>query len=158
MVDIKMPKRTTKKKAQKKKSGKDVKKKVRKEKKEVEKKVSKRKGEQEEKVIYARERYLPISPRKARLVIDMVRGQNAVSAVHELSFVRKKAALMIKKAVESAVANAVNNFEMDKKKLVIVEAFVDGAPTYKRGRAGSRGRYKKILKPNSHITIGVAQK
>lgn len=123
--------------------------------------VVERPKKQEEKednrIVYAYEKYIPISARKARLVIDLIRGQNALDAVSRLKFLRKKAALATKKAIESAIANAVHNFEIDKKRLVIVEAFVDVAPTFKRGRAGSRGRYKKILKRNCHITIGVCQ-
>lgn len=118
----------------------------------------KKKDNVKDRVVFAKEKYINMSPRKARLVIDLVRGRNAIKAVNDLFFVRKRAALPIRKAIESAISNAVNNFEMDKKKLVISEAFIDKAPTYKRGRAGSRGRYKKILKRNCHITIGVIDK
>jgi large subunit ribosomal protein L22 len=120
-------------------------------------KQKKQEEEKDERIVYAHEKYIPISAQKARLVVDLIREQNALEAVSKLRFLKKKAALVIKKAIESAVANAVHNFEMDKKRLVIVEAFVDEAPTFKRGRAGSRGRYKKILKRNCHITIGVCQ-
>jgi len=108
-------------------------------------------------IVYAHAKYIQISPRKARLVIDLVRDQPAEESLTQLQFVRKKAALLIRKAIKSAVSNAVNNFEMDEKKLVIVKAFIGDAPILKRGRAGSRGRYKKILKRNSHVTIGVQE-
>lgn len=114
--------------------------------------------EESARVVYAQEKYLRISARKARLVVDMIRGKPAWSVVSKLSFVRKKASLLVKKAVESAIANAVNNFEMDKKKLFIKEAFVNEAPTFKRGRAGSRGRYNPILKRNCHIIVGVCER
>jgi large subunit ribosomal protein L22 len=109
-------------------------------------------------LVFAHEKYLRTSAQKARLIIALVKNQNALSASERLRFVHKKAALFVRKAVESAIANAVNNFELDKKKLYIEKAFVDDAPIFKRGRAGSRGRYKKILKRNCHITIGVAER
>ena len=115
-------------------------------------------AEKKQVLIFAHEKYIRTSAQKARLVIALVRNQNALSASERLRFVHKKAALFVRKAIESAIANAVNNFELDKKKLYIEKAFVDDAPIFKRGRAGSRGRYKKILKRNCHITIGVAER
>lgn len=115
-----------------------------------------REGKEKE-IVFARARYIAMSARKVRLVVDIVRGKNAIESVAMLRFVRKKAALPIRKTIESAIANADHNFEMDRKKLMIKKAFIDVAPTFKRGRAGSRGRYKKILKRNCHITIGVAE-
>jgi len=115
-------------------------------------------SKQEIKTVYARAKYINMSARKARLVIDLIRGKNALEAVHLLEFVNKSAALPIQKALNSAISNADNNFEFDKKSLIIAEAFIDDAPILKRGRAGSRGRYKKLLKRNCHITIGVAEK
>jgi len=136
-------------------------------KKEVEKSVEKigqktgqsvLKKDDKDKIVYAREKYIQMSARKARLIIDLVRGEDALEAVSKLVFVRKRGALIIKKVIESAIANAVNNFEMDKDKLIIAEAFVNDAPIFKRWRAGSRGRYKKILKRNCHIVIGLKAK
>jgi len=112
----------------------------------------------EDRKVFAKAKYIPGSPRKARLVIDLVRGRMVVEVLAELNYVNKRAARPIKKTIESAVANAVNNFEMDRKNLEIVEAYIDKAPTFKRGRAGSRGRYKKILKRNYHIVIGLKEK
>lgn len=111
----------------------------------------------EERIVYARGKYIQMSAQKTRLVVDLVRGEGAYDAIARLDFVNKRAALPVKKAIKSAVANAENNFEMEGKKLVIKEAFVDDAPIYKRWRAGSRGRYKKVLKRNCHITIGVSE-
>lgn len=106
--------------------------------------------------VYAKTKYVRMSAQKVRLVVDMVRGKNALEALVELKFVNKYAALPVIKTIESAVANAVNNDDADRKSLVIVEAFVNEAPTFKRGRAVSKGRYHKILKRNSHIIIGVS--
>ena len=130
-------------------------------KKTVEKKEEKPKSvvkKEKNEVVYAKAKYINSSPRKARLVIDTVRGKGALDAVNELEFVNKRVALPIQKVIKSAIANAENNMEMDKKKLFIIEAYVDKAPTYRRGRAGSRGRYKRILKRNCHIIIGVKEK
>lgn len=106
--------------------------------------------------VYATSKYVRMSPQKVRLVVDMVRGENAQYAAELLQFVNKAAALPVKKTIESAISNATNNFELNKKELKIVEARVDEAPTYKRGRAASKGRYHQILKRNSHITIAVS--
>lgn len=123
-------------------------------------KVNKAKEEkkmEKTKLVYSKAKYINVSPRKARLVIDLIRGMNAQEAVVYLDFLRKSASLPIKKAVKSAIANAVNNFEMDKEQLLVEKAIVNDAPTFKRGRAGSRGRYKKILKRNCHIIIGLRE-
>lgn len=143
-----------KKKIKKKESKKEEKKKVSGSKSTVKKSVEKKSPEK----VYAKAKYLKSSPRKARLVVDMIRGRRAVDAVQELKFVNKKVALFVKKVIESAIANAENNFEMEKNDLYIVEARVDDAPILKRGRAGSRGRYKKILKRNCHIIVALAEK
>lgn len=112
---------------------------------------------EEKKIVYAKAKYVKGSAQKARLVIDLVRGKNARESVNRLAFVRKRAAKLVSKVIESAIANAVNNFDMDDENLKIVEAQVNEAPIFKRGRAGSRGRYKKILKRNSHIIIGLQE-
>ncbi|MBN1331314.1 50S ribosomal protein L22 [Candidatus Dojkabacteria bacterium] len=108
------------------------------------------------KYVYAKSKYVRMSAQKVRLVADMIRGENAVYASEVLEFVNKAAALPVRKTLESAIANAVNNEGMDKKELKIVEARVDDAPIFKRGRAVSKGRYHKILKRNSHIIIAVS--
>ncbi len=97
-----------------------------------------------------------MTARKVRLVVDMIRGMDALYASEALQFVNKAAAVPVKKALDSAIANATNNYEMDKKLLKVVEARVDEAPTFKRGRAVSKGRYHQILKRNSHIVIAVS--
>lgn len=120
--------------------------------------IIKTKKSDEKRIVYARSKYIQMSARKVRLVIDLIRDMNAIDALDKIQYVYKSASLPVRKAIKSAVSNAVNNFEMEEKNLVIVKAFVDDAPLFKRGRAGSRGRYKKILKRNCHITIGVQEK
>ena len=88
-------------------------------------------------MVYSKGKYIRISARKARLVIDLIRGEDVDNALNILNFTNKKAVESIKKVLNSAIANAVNNFELDKKKLFIKQAYVNDAPILKRGRAGS---------------------
>jgi len=108
-------------------------------------------------IVYAKHKYNNRSPRKVRLVVNLVRGKNAVEALDILKFTNKGASKDVYKVLASAIRNAVFNNEMDEKSLIVAEAFVNEAPTYKRGRAVSRGRYHKILKRNCHIIIGVSE-
>jgi large subunit ribosomal protein L22 len=105
-------------------------------------------------------RYVRMSPRKARRVIDLVRGKEVDEAINVLHFTRKRAALPIEKALRSAVANMVNNSKDAKKvnsdDLYVKTAFVDGGYTLKRFRAGSMGRASRIRKRTCHITVVVA--
>lgn len=107
--------------------------------------------------VYAKTKYVKSSPRKTRLVVDLVRGKSVTEALDILEYTNKGVAVDVQKVVKSAMSNAMNNLGWDKKKMVISEAFVDEAPTFKRGLAVARGRYHQILKRNSHITIGVQQ-
>lgn len=107
-------------------------------------------------IVYAKAKYVRSTARKTRLVMAAIRRKNALATSELLKFTTKRAAQIIKKVLDSAVANAVNNFGLAKKDLVIVEAYVNEAPTFKRGRAVSRGRYHQILKRNAHIVIGVS--
>ena len=109
-------------------------------------------------IVESKQKYVRISPRKARLVIDMVRNKKALFAIEMLNFVNKKAALSISKCIKTAMADAENNFDLDKTKLIIIEARVDEAPVFKRGRLVSRGRHHPILKRNSHIVIKLSEK
>lgn len=100
-----------------------------------------------------------MSPRKARQVIDLVRGKNIDDAINILHFSGKRAALPIEKTIRSAVANAVNNEEsgkIDPDLFFVKEARVDGGPTLRRFRAGSMGRPMRIRKRTCHITIVVS--
>jgi large subunit ribosomal protein L22 len=98
-----------------------------------------------------------ISAQKMRLVADQIRGKNVEMALNTLNFSEKKAAQIIKKVLESAVANAENNDAADVDDLEIDRIFVDEGPTMKRWRARARGRAAKILKRTSHITVSVAE-
>lgn len=95
------------------------------------------------------------SPRKARIVADVVRGQNALYAIEALRYMPKVAAQKVSKTIQSAVANAVHNHGMQAESLVVKQIMIDGGLTYKRMRAQSRGRGRTILKRTSNITVWV---
>ncbi len=97
-----------------------------------------------------------ISPRKVRLLVDMVRGKKVDEALTILRFAPTPTARVVAKVVKSAVANAENNFQMSPSDLKIVTVFVDEARTLKRFRPRARGRSSPILKRSSHITVIVA--
>ena len=99
-----------------------------------------------------------ISPFKARLVIDLIRGKNANVAQNILYNYNNKSARLIKKVLDSAIANAVNNYKLDEKKLYVSEARVDMAPTMKRMMFDSRGHVGRKDKRNSHIIVAVSEK
>lgn len=98
-------------------------------------------------------RNIRISPQKARLVADLIRGQQVETALNTLRFMPKKGARLLKKALESAVANASQNEAIDVDTLYVKRVFVDGGPTLKRIRPRAMGRATRILKRSSHITV-----
>jgi large subunit ribosomal protein L22 len=98
-------------------------------------------------------RYARISPQKARLVADLVRGQGVAQAIETLTFSDKKGADLIKKVLESAIANAENNEGADVDRLRIATIMVDEGPVLKRFRARAKGRGARILKKTSHIQV-----
>ena len=98
-----------------------------------------------------------IPPRKARLVIDLVRGKSVAEADKILKNLNKEAARLIRKVLTSAVANAENNLQLDKTKLYVTKAFVNEGTTLKRMRFGSRGHVDPIKKRTSHINIVVSE-
>jgi large subunit ribosomal protein L22 len=98
-----------------------------------------------------------ISAQKARLVADQIRGLAIDRADELLNFSSKKGAQIIRKVLLSAVANAENNAGADIDELKVSRIFVDEGPTMKRGRARAKGRYTRILKRTSHITVVVAE-
>ncbi len=101
-------------------------------------------------------RYARISPQKCRLVADAVRGQSVARALQTLSFMPKKGARIVKKVLESAVANAEHNHGADIDELKISRICVDEAPSFRRYRARAKGRGARIIKRNSHITVQLA--
>ncbi len=108
--------------------------------------------------VSATHRFARISPQKARLVIDQIRGKDIETAVNLLSFSDKKAANLIKSVLESAIANAENNEGADIDELIVTGAFVNPGPIMKRMRARAKGRGNRILKRISHITVTVGDK
>ena len=101
-------------------------------------------------------RFARLSPQKGRLVADRVRGKPVDQALQVLRFSNKKAAGVIRKVLESAIANAENNFGADVDELRISEIMVDAGPQIKRMMPRAKGRADRIVKPTSHITIRVA--
>ena len=100
-------------------------------------------------------KYIRISPQKARLVADIIRGMNADKAITTLRFMPKKAARIIKKVLESAVANANQTDSIDVDTLYVKKVFIDGGPMLKRFSPRAMGRATRILKRTSHITVVV---
>ena len=94
-----------------------------------------------------------ISPRKVRLLVDMVRGKKVDEALTMLKFTPSPTAAVVAKVIKSAAANAENVFQLSPSDLKIVRIFADEAPTLKRFRPRSRGRVSPILKRSSHITV-----
>lgn len=117
----------------------------------------------------ARERVLPeneakavskmlrVSPQKLNLVAQLIRGKKVASALADLEFSRKRIAKDVRKCLESAIANAENNHDLDVDELIVSEAHVGKALVIKRFSPRGRGRVGKILKPFSHLTIIVRQ-
>ena len=99
-----------------------------------------------------------IVPRKARLVVNLVRGKDVSDAMAILNNLNKKSARLTKKVLVSAVANAENNFKMDKNNLYVKEAYINDGPIMKRRRIGSRSHIDRHDKKTSHITIVVAER
>jgi large subunit ribosomal protein L22 len=103
--------------------------------------------------IRAQLRFLPLSAQKVRLVVDMVRGKDAVEALETLRFIQKRAALPVRKLLASAVSNAEENFGVSRDALYVATIFADEAPTRRWRRFGARGRFKPILRRTSHVTV-----
>jgi large subunit ribosomal protein L22 len=103
-------------------------------------------------------RFVRVSPRKARLVIDAIRGKHVDEALRIVSFSGKKAARPIRKTLESAIANAENNYDVDVDRLFVVHAVVDMGRKFRRLKPRAMGRADIIRRPTSHITIVVGEK
>ena len=102
-------------------------------------------------------RFVRVTPRKARFVVDAIRGKNVHDALAILQFTPNAAARIVEKLLKSAVANAENNHHMDTDVLEVSTVFVDAGPTMKRVHPRAMGRAYMILKRSSHITIEVAE-
>ena len=98
-----------------------------------------------------------VSPRKVRLIVDMVRGKRVEDALTILKFTSTPAARAVAKAIKSAAANAENNFQMEPADLKIADIFADEGHTFKRFRPQARGRVAPILKRCTHISVFVAE-
>ena len=105
----------------------------------------------------AKLRMLKTSPQKLNLVAGLIRGKKVETALNDLTFSKKRVALDVKKCLQSAIANAENNHNLDVDELVVAEAYVGKNLTMKRGRPRARGRFGKIIKPFAEITIKVRQ-
>jgi large subunit ribosomal protein L22 len=103
-------------------------------------------------------RYVRIAPRKARLVIDLIRGKSADEALAILRYTPRAASPIIEKVLTSAVANAEHNHNMNTANLVVSKAYVDEGPTMKRYMPRAMGRASRINKRTSHITVVVSEK
>ena len=103
-------------------------------------------------------RYVRVSPRKARIVVDQVRGRDVIAAQEILAFNERAISEVVAKVVNSAAANAQDRFGLRPESLVIKAAYVDEGPTMKRFRPRAKGAASKIRKRTSHITVIVAPK
>ena len=103
-------------------------------------------------------RYVRISPRKARCVVDLIRGKNVDEALAILQYTPKAASPVVYKLLSSAVANAVNNQEMDRSTLYVAEVYANPGPTLKRYVARSRGSASPMLRRTSHISVILDEK
>lgn len=99
-----------------------------------------------------------IAARKVRLVIDLIRGKSVAEALAILQFTPRGASPVVAKVLNSAVANAENNFDLDRQDLVVSEAYVNEGPTLKRFRPRAKGSASPINKRTSHVTVVVSEK
>ncbi|OAT81149.1 50S ribosomal protein L22 [Desulfotomaculum copahuensis] len=103
-------------------------------------------------------KYIRISPRKVRQVVDLIRGKDVSQALAILKFSPQRASVPVAKVVKSAAANAEHNFEMNRDDLYVAAAYVDQGPTLKRFQARAMGRADVLRKRTSHITVVVKEK
>jgi large subunit ribosomal protein L22 len=103
------------------------------------------------------QRMIRVSPQKLNLVAEMIRGKKVASALADLEFSRRRISGQVRKTLQSAIANAENNHDLDVDSLVVAEAFVGKALVMKRFKPRARGRASKILKPFSNLTIVVRE-
>jgi large subunit ribosomal protein L22 len=111
-------------------------------------------GDSEAKAV---QRMIRVSPQKLNLVAEMIRGKKVASALADLEFSRRRISGQVRKTLQSAIANAENNHDLDVDSLVVAEAFVGKALVMKRFKPRARGRASKIIKPFSNLTIVVRE-
>ena len=102
-------------------------------------------------------KYVRVAPRKAQIVVDLIRGKKVDDALAILMYTPKAASPIVEKVLSSAIANAENNLELDRSTLYVAEAYANQGPTLKRYWARSHGRADMIKKHTSHITIVLDQ-
>jgi large subunit ribosomal protein L22 len=102
-------------------------------------------------------RYAPITARKARYVVDMIRGRPVNEALEKLQFCPRRGSPMVRRVLQAAVASASLDLEIDANRLFVADARADGGPTMKRGKARSRGQFFGILVRSSHIRVEVRE-
>ena len=108
--------------------------------------------------VTAKTRFIRQSPRKVRLVSDLLKGLPATAARDQLKFLSKKAAVVVLKTLNSAMANAEHNYKLAKDNLIVARVFVDQGPTLKRSTPKAFGRAAQIRKRTSHLTIVLSEK
>jgi large subunit ribosomal protein L22 len=108
--------------------------------------------------VRAQAKFVRVAPRKAREVVDLIRGKSVVDARTTLTFVNRAAGPVVAKVLNSAVANAENNNNLSADTLFVKEAYVDDGPTLKRWKFRAMGRVNRIRKRTSHITVAVEQR
>ncbi len=112
--------------------------------------------------IKAKARFLQISPRKVRLVVNAVRGMNVQEAMNKLRFMPQKSAEPVYKLIQSAVANAEQNFGLEIDELYVSRIFADDGPRHRKapygGRFAGRGRFRPIIRRSAHITVVLAER
>lgn len=107
--------------------------------------------------VRASARYVPMSPRKVRLVLGLVRGRPVEEALATLTFATQAAARPVRKLIESAAANAEENYGLVRDELFVATVAADPGPTQRRGRFGGRGRFKPELKRSCHVSVALRE-
>lgn len=108
--------------------------------------------------VSAKTKYLPISPRKLKLVCDQVRGMDAEEALIVLEYMPQKGADFVYKTVASALANAENNFDLERREMFISQIWAGEGPKLRRYKAGARGRYKPRVRRQSHLWVTLSER
>jgi large subunit ribosomal protein L22 len=104
----------------------------------------------------AKTKYVRISPRKARLAADLIRGLPVDQATHQLNYSNLKAGRLLKKTLDSAIANAETQMDAKRENLKVIEVRVDEGPSFKRAKSRNRGGRHPIIKRTSHFTVVVS--